>query len=415
MQFSVSLARPLNGTAAVPADPAEPVEALMLASLAVGRTRLDGVTDAGPALDALADLAAFGIDAARAPDSKIVLHGVGVSGLPRPRAALRAPVPSLALGLLSSIPGTSFAGTGETPPVSVELFAALTAMGVSFLPVGGGSWPLAVSAPATLIPIDWSGTACDLDLLRGLMLAGLHAPGQTSLTMPAWPETAFERRLRAMGAVLTRTLADNGRLTATIRGHVDLVPRDSTIGGDPLVAATVLALAAGQPGAVVRLEHVTPDPMLEALVALLGGLGGEVLLECGREGLVDVIVRGSRLRATALAADELAAAGPLALAPVLGTAGRTQVEGYRAPGGLDDRRDLLHRLGARTEEAGDGLLIDPAAAATGTPVEPEDEPQALLALAAGATLYMREPSRRVRAALDLAARLGATITTKEWP
>ena len=100
---------PLVGAASVPGDKSISHRALMLAAMAVGRSRILGLSDGGDILSTVAALQAMGVRIARRGDGWEV-DGVGAGGLLQPRGALdmgnSGTSTRLLMGLIASHPVT---------------------------------------------------------------------------------------------------------------------------------------------------------------------------------------------------------------------------------------------------------------------------------------------------------------------
>jgi 3-phosphoshikimate 1-carboxyvinyltransferase len=108
-----------------------------------------------------------------------------------------------------------------------------------------------------------------------VLLAGLHAGGDTTVHEPVPTRDHTERAFETFGARVTRTPD-----SVTVAGGQRLEPRDLHVPGDISGAAFWCALAAGTPGGDITIESVGLNPT--------------------RTGLLDVFRRaGARVTATA--------------------------------------------------------------------------------------------------------------------
>jgi 3-phosphoshikimate 1-carboxyvinyltransferase len=141
-----------------------------------------------------------------------------------------------------------------------------------------------------------------------LLLAGLYAEGETSVTEPAPTRDHTERMLRGFGyGVKTEgahiSLRGGGKLNAC---NID-VPADISSATFFLVGASIA------PGSDLVLEHVGINPTRIGVLNILKLMGADLELlntrEVGGEPVADIRVRAARLRGIRIPEDQV----PLAI------------------------------------------------------------------------------------------------------
>ena len=154
-----------------------------------------------------------------------------------------------------------------------------------------------------------------------VMLAGLHATGDTTVIEPSPTRDYTETLLKAMGV----DVRVDG-LAITLRGYGAAGPalsaRDWQVPGDFSSAAFWLVAAAVRPGSDVTVERVGLNPRRTALIDVLRRMGASIDIERDPqpgEPLGRVRVRGGELVGTTLREDEV----PILIdeIPILATAG----------------------------------------------------------------------------------------------
>ena len=104
-----------------------------------------------------------------------------------------------------------------------------------------------------------------------LLLAGLNAPGKTTVIEPKATRDHSERMLRAFGAeVVTDGLA------VTVTGHADLRGQEVVVPGDPSSAAFLLVAAAITPGSDLMIENVCLNETRTGLLLSLMEMGADI-------------------------------------------------------------------------------------------------------------------------------------------
>jgi 3-phosphoshikimate 1-carboxyvinyltransferase len=132
-----------------------------------------------------------------------------------------------------------------------------------------------------------------------ILIAGLHAAGETTVVEAEPTRDHTERMLRFFGAWV-RSITMDGRTRITVRGDAELTGRDLSVPGDPSSAAFVAAAALLVPGSDVTIEGVLTNPTRVGFYRTLRDMGGNVHLlnerEEGGELVADIRVRFSRLK-----------------------------------------------------------------------------------------------------------------------
>ena len=141
-----------------------------------------------------------------------------------------------------------------------------------------------------------------------VLLAGLYADGETSVTEPAPTRDHTERMLKGFGYDVQVdgnrvSLRSGGELTAT---EID-VPSDISSAAFFMVAASIA------PGSDVTLEHVGINPTRVGVINILRDMGGNIELlnerEVGGEPVADIRVRSAQLKGIHIPEDQV----PLAI------------------------------------------------------------------------------------------------------
>lgn len=133
--------------------------------------------------------------------------------------------------------------------------------------------PLALTGSNDLIPIRYEQPVASAQVKSALLLAGLHAPGQTTVIEPSPSRDHTERMLRHLGAEVETETLEEGRSAITINGQPELAAVDISVAGDPSSAAFLLVAAAHCPGSSIRIENVGVNPLRTGLLTCLAEMG----------------------------------------------------------------------------------------------------------------------------------------------
>ena len=112
----------------------------------------------------------------------------------------------------------------------------LSRMGANILARGDGHLPLVVTGTESLIPIVYELPVPSAQVKSAILLAGISAPGETTVIEPQTTRDHTERLLRRFGAnVQTEALSSGNRVTVV--GEPELVPAAVDVPGDASSAA----------------------------------------------------------------------------------------------------------------------------------------------------------------------------------
>ena len=294
---------PLAGRARVPGDKSISHRALLLGALSTGVTRISGLLEAEDVLNTAKAVTALGAPA-RKQDGDWVVTGRGVGGLTQPAAPLdfgnSGTGTRLMMGVIAGHPicvtMTGDASLSRRPMRRV--LAPLKSMG---LEVEGEreTLPLTIRGRARLLPIAYALPVPSAQVKSAVLLAGLHAPGETTVIEKEPTRDHTERMLRHFGAEVRSEIRD-GATHITVAGDAELTGRDVTVPGDPSSAAFPAAAALIVPGSDVTIEGVLVNPTRTGLYTTLREMGADVAFiderEEGGEPIADIRVRYSSLK-----------------------------------------------------------------------------------------------------------------------
>lgn len=305
-------AGPLSGRAAVPGDKSISHRALMLGALAVGPTRITGLLEGEDVRATAAALRAMGVGVARHQDGAWEVHGVGVGGLQAPDDVIDLGNSGTSARLLCGM----LAGHGFTTILTGDaslrkrpmdrVTEPLSAMGARFEARDGGLMPLTVRGSDDLIPVTYALPVASAQVKSAVLLAGLHAPGVTTVIEPAATRDHTERMLAHMGAEIAIDAAEGGR-RITITGQPELTPSDVHVPADPSSAAFPAVAATIVAGSGVTLPGIGMNPARTGLYDTLAEMGADIARtnprEEGGEPVADLVIRAARLSGVTVPAD----------------------------------------------------------------------------------------------------------------
>ena len=314
--FTSRPAAPLTGTARVPGDKSISHRALMIGAVATGRTRVSGLLEGEDVLATAGALRALGVRISRedgATGVTYVIDGAGLSGLAAPTTVLdmgnSGTGARLLLGLLATHPLTAQV-TGDASLVERPMgrvIEPLSRMGASFLAREGTKLPLTVTGARMPVPIVYRLPVPSAQVKSSILLAGLNAPGETTVIEPEATRDHTELMLRHFGAELTVEDAGDGSRQITLTGQPELIARPVEVPGDPSSAAFATVAALIAPGSEITLPNIGINALRTGLYVTLIEMGADIAFanerEVAGEPVADLVVRASALRGVEVPAD----------------------------------------------------------------------------------------------------------------
>lgn len=370
-----SSATALSGDLVVPGDKSVSHRALMLGSIAIGETRIDGLLEGEDVLATAAAMRLLGAEVTRHDDGHWTVVGRGVGGLSEPTQILdmgnSGTAVRLLMGLVGSYPfATTFTGDESLNSRPMErVMAPLRQMGVQFTSRSGGRLPVTAEGGALLMPITYELPVASAQVKSAILLAGLNAPGQTIVIEPQPTRDHSERMLRHFGAEVRVEDTENGGKKITLTGQPELTGRDITVPADISSAAFPMAAALIVPGSDIVLRNVGINPLRAGLIETLQEMGGKITIENRRgedgEPLADLRVQASKLHGITVLAER--APSMIDEYPVLAVVAACATGVTHMPGLAELRVKESDRLaamasglaacGVRVEETEDSLTV----------------------------------------------------------
>ncbi len=368
-------ANTLTGECRLPGDKSISHRAVLIGALAVGETAIRGLLEGEDVLRTLDAVRALGASATRDPDGAWRIGGVGIGGLAEPEDVLdmgnSGTAARLLLGVLASHPITCFmTGDHSLRARPMERVAGpLRRMGARIETRHGGRLPLMVAGAEDTLAIEYELPVASAQVKSAILLAGLNAPGRTTVIEPRPTRDHTERMLRHFGAIVEVTPeGDGNRIVLT--GQPELAAADIAVPADVSSAAFPLVAALLAPGSDVTFPGVGMNPGRIGLLDSLREMGAVIEQMNSRveggEPTADLRVRTSRLRGIEVPAAR--APSMIDEYPILAVAAAT-AEGRTVMRGLGELRvkesdrlsaiaDGLRECGVRVDISGDDLTVD---------------------------------------------------------
>ena len=389
------LTSPLTGRVRVPGDKSISHRALLVAALAAGSSRIEGLNtgrDVGATVTAVRALGA-GCRLAEG-GTQAEVEGCGYSGLNEPEDVIDAGNSGTTMRLVAGVCSTITGVTVLTGDASLRrrpmarIARPLRRMGATIDGRRGGELPPLIVRGGSLQGCALETEVASAQVKSALLLAALSAQGITSVTEPRLSRDHTERMLQAAGVELERS-----QNTVTVAGGQSPAPLELRIPGDISSAIFLLVAATLIPGSDLTILDVGLNPTRSGALEVLRRMGArldvEVLREeCG-EPVGSVRARASSLEGVAIRGEEIPSLIDEIPALAIAAAhaeGETNVTGASELRVKESDRIAalvagLGALGARARALPDGMVVEGPASWSGGDIDEHGDHRIALAFA----------------------------------
>jgi 3-phosphoshikimate 1-carboxyvinyltransferase len=367
---------PLVGKVRVPGDKSISHRALILGALAVGETRITGLLEGEDVLNTAKAMKALGADVQRTGDGSWTVHGVGVGGFKTPEAPLdfgnSGTGCRLAMGAVAGSPiSATFDGDASLRKRPMRrILDPLELMGAHVTSqADGGRLPMVMTGARDPIPMVYRTPVASAQIKSAVLLAGLSAPGITTVIETEASRDHTELMLSHFGAdIVTEKEGAHGR-RISLTGQPELHGANVVVPADPSSAAFPIVAALIVEGSDLVLTDVMTNPLRTGLLKTLVEMGAsieesDVRSDTG-EPMAQLRVRSSRLRGVDVPPERAPSMIDeyLVLAVVAAFAeGTTTMRGLKElrvkeSDRLEATADMLRVNGVSVEISGDDLIV----------------------------------------------------------
>ncbi|MEW6641092.1 MAG: 3-phosphoshikimate 1-carboxyvinyltransferase [Pseudomonadota bacterium] len=367
----------LSGEARVPGDKSISHRALILGALAVGETRITGLLEGEDVLNTAKAMQALGATVERTGVGAWTVRGVGVGGFATPAAALdfgnSGTGCRLVMGAVAGCPITAtFDGDASLRKRPMRrILDPLELMGAKVTAAAeGGRLPVTLAGARDPLPIVYRSPVASAQIKSAVLLAGLAAPGATTVIEPEASRDHTELMLAHFGAsIVSEAEGAHGR-KITLQGQPELTGAPVVVPADPSSAAFPVVAALVVEGSDIVLTDVMTNPLRTGLFTTLREMGGSIEESHVRgdagEPMAQLRVRGSRLRGVTVPPERAPSMIDEYLVLAVAAA---YAEGTTIMRGLHELRvkesdrlaataDMLRVNGVKVEIAGDDLIVE---------------------------------------------------------
>jgi 3-phosphoshikimate 1-carboxyvinyltransferase len=308
----------------------------MLASISEGTTHIKNLLIGDDVLHTIEAFRAMGVNISvkckvlSVKGRTVVVHGVGMHGLKKPRKSLYLGNSGTTMRLLPGIlAGQDFAVVlkGDASLLKrpmKRIVEPLARMGANIsgeglrVPVSSSWRGLASGGKGEIYPplrikggrlkaIDYKSKIASAQVKSCILLAGLFADGVTSVTEPVKSRDHTERMLRMFGC---RLKAQGSRVS--LKGPVKLKsPGAIEIPGDISSAAFFIVAGCILPNTKIIVRDVGLNPTRTGVLDILKRMGADISVKCkvlsvkGGQPTGDIVVKSSKIKGVVISPEEV--------------------------------------------------------------------------------------------------------------
>ena len=400
-RISLERVKKLRGSITPPPDKSISHRAIMLASIADGKSIVRNFLRAE---DTMSTLNAFRKLGVKIEDKgkKIIIGGKGIHGLKEPADIIDCGNSGTTARLMSGIlAGNPFfsALTGDASlrqrPMA-RVINPLKEMGAEISARNGDKYlPMKIKG-GPLKAINYKMPVASAQVKSCLILAGLYAKGTTTITEPQKSRDHTERMLKAMGANI-EVKGLNIRVQGL--GNKKLNPIDITIPSDFSSAAFFIAGALIVPDSEILIKNVGMNPTRTGFLKVIKEMGADIKIENIRdvsgEPVADIHCKAtSNLKAVKIGGDimpSLIDEFPILCVLATQAEGVTKIKGaeelrFKESDRIQAMAEGLRKMGAEVKEFKDGLSIKGNAKLKGASIDSHKDHRIAMAFSIAALI-----------------------------
>ncbi|HVO57254.1 MAG TPA: 3-phosphoshikimate 1-carboxyvinyltransferase [Dongiaceae bacterium] len=392
-------AKTIAGGVMPPGDKSISHRYAMLAAIAEGTTELSNFALAADCHSTLGCMKALGAEV-KVEKDLVRVTGKGLRGLKGSWRSLDAGNSGTTIRLLAGI----LAGQNFTSKIAGDdslnkrpmkrILTPLRQMGAQINAREENFAPLEIKG-GRLQGIHYEMPMASAQVKSAVLLAGLFADGETSVTEPARTRDHTELALEEFGAPIERT----GRTTRILRnGEIRLTGRKMEVPGDLSSAVFFIAAASLFSDSSLHIQGIGLNPTRTAILDVFTRMGASIqmlsLRSAQGEVIGDLAIKGAALKGGVIEGSEI----PLVIdeLPMLAALGPFTEEGVEIRDAAELRvkesdriaalAENLRRMGAQVEERPDGLKVGGRSAGKihGAEIEPRGDHRIAMAFAVAA-------------------------------
>ncbi len=303
--FYSSKSSDLNGEITIPGDKSISHRCVILSSLAIGESKINGLLNSSDVNCTINAMKSFGASIDMSSNDECTVNGIGIGSLKQPDNPLdfgnSGTAVRLMLGLVSTYPiETHFTGDESlTQRPMRRVTDPLTDFGANFELRNKEFLPIVVKGANLPIPITYEMEVASAQVKSAILLAGLNAPGITTVVEKEKTRDHTETLLKYYGYEISQEERNNKNFIS-LEGQKFLSPVNIKVPGDPSSAAYPVVAGLICKNSNIKIKNVLLNPTRDGLYRCLDEMGAKITYSNKRneagEITYDLEVKSSSLK-----------------------------------------------------------------------------------------------------------------------
>ena len=273
----------LKGQINIPSDKSISHRALIMGSLAIGKTSISRLLESDDIFKTVNGLKALGVDIYKESDNWCV-HGVGIGGFCEPDNIIdcgnSGTSVRLLMGLVSTCPiKVTFTGDDSLRKRPMDrVVMPLSEFGAIFSSNHDFKLPINVIGSSEPIPINYNLQIPSAQVKSAILLAGLNVRGKTTVLENEPTRDHTEKMLKFLGANIQ--IEKKGSINnISVNGFPKLNPGNISVPGDISSASFPIALACMIPNSELIVKSVGLNPLRDGFIETLIEMGANIKIQ----------------------------------------------------------------------------------------------------------------------------------------
>ncbi len=375
----------INGAIVPPADKSISHRAIIIASLAQGKTKIYNLSDCDDCKQTLNAFRAMGVGIC-VDQGLVTIEGSGLRGLKRPETGrLFMGNSGTSMRLISAVLAAQdfscelYGDQSLSKRPMARIIEPLSLMGAQISGKNAGQFaPLVIKGKSGLRAISYRMPVASAQVKSAILLAGLYASGVTKINEKIKSRDHTERMLKQFGAdICVKGLSISLKASAALKARETVVPGDISAASFFLVAGCI------NPGSRIKAVSVGLNPTRAGVLAVLKKMGAKISCKYSQRAMLnknfsaepwgEVTAAYSQLKAVVIKAGEIPALIdelPVLMVAATQAAGKTVIKQagelrFKETDRISAMVSGLSSLGAKIKVSGDDIIIQGPCALSG--------------------------------------------------
>tara|TARA_A100001234_G_scaffold85096_1_gene74947 strand:+ start:1469 stop:2842 length:1374 start_codon:yes stop_codon:yes gene_type:complete len=279
--FYSSKSSDLNGEITIPGDKSISHRCVILSSLAIGESKINGLLNSSDVNCTINAMKSFGASIDMSSNDECTVNGIGIGSLKQPDNPLdfgnSGTAVRLMIGLVSTYPiETHFTGDESlTQRPMRRVTDPLTDFGANFELRNKEFLPIVVKGANLPIPITYEMEVASAQVKSAILLAGLNTPGITTVVEKEKTRDHTETLLKYYGYEISQEERNNKNFIS-LEGQKLLSPVNIKVPGDPSSAAYPVVAGLICKNSNIKIKNVLLNPTRDGLYRCLDEMGAKI-------------------------------------------------------------------------------------------------------------------------------------------